>query len=85
MRAASSLLGVTTTTRQSGHLTVPLWFRCSQTEFGDIYRVTLKHEQDKVDEVIVKYFDTVPPSKQALQPISSVFSMSSNATCQTLD
>ena len=32
-----------------------------QSEYGDIYRVTLKYEGESVSEVVVKYFDTIPP------------------------
>lgn len=32
-----------------------------QSEYGDIYKVTLETEGEKVTEVKVKYFDTVPP------------------------
>ena len=34
---------------------------CFQSEYGDIYRVTLKYEGETVNEVVVKYFDTLPP------------------------
>ena len=49
--------------------------RCGQTEFGDIYRVTLKYDQDKVDEVVCKYFDTVPPSMQHQLAVSRHLSL----------
>ena len=32
-----------------------------QSEYGDIYRVTLKYSGSSVTEVAVKYFDTIPP------------------------
>ena len=32
-----------------------------QSEYGDIYRVTLEFEGDDIKEVKVKYFDTIPP------------------------
>lgn len=32
-----------------------------QSEYGDIYRVSLKFKDTSVNEVIVKYFDTIPP------------------------
>lgn len=32
-----------------------------QSEYGDIYKVTLAYEGDTVTEVKIKYFDTVPP------------------------
>ncbi|KAJ6717805.1 SPLICING FACTOR 3B SUBUNIT 3 [Salix purpurea] len=30
------------------------------TEYGDIFKVTLDHETDKVKELKIKYFDTIP-------------------------
>ncbi|KAG5239786.1 splicing factor [Salix suchowensis] len=30
------------------------------TEYGDIFKVTLDHENDKVKELKIKYFDTIP-------------------------
>lgn len=33
-----------------------------QSEYGDIYRVTLKYDGETVSEVVVKYFDTLPPT-----------------------
>lgn len=32
-----------------------------QSEYGDIYKVTLDYEGETVTEVKVKYFDTIPP------------------------
>ena len=34
----------------------------SPGEYGDLYKVTLTHDEDLVSEVQVKYFDTVPLS-----------------------
>ena len=31
-----------------------------QSEYGDLYKVTLGYSNDKVTEVKVKYFDTIP-------------------------
>jgi hypothetical protein len=32
-----------------------------QSEYGDIYRVSLEYQGANVREVVVKYFDTIPP------------------------
>lgn len=32
-----------------------------QSEYGDIYKVSLVHQEESVSEVKVKYFDTLPP------------------------
>ncbi len=32
-----------------------------QSEYGDIYKVTIRAEGETVQEVKVKYFDTIPP------------------------
>ena len=34
---------------------------CLQSEYGDIYRVSLKFTDTLVTEVVIKYFDTIPP------------------------
>ena len=34
---------------------------CVQSEYGDIYKVTLETRQETVTAVKVKYFDTLPP------------------------
>lgn len=34
---------------------------CCQSEYGDIYKVTLNYEGETVTEVKVRYFDTLPP------------------------
>jgi splicing factor 3B subunit 3 len=36
------------------------FFFIVQSELGDLYRVTLNLAEEKVDEIVVKYFDTVP-------------------------
>lgn len=33
----------------------------SQSEYGDLYKVTLDYSGDTVTEVKIKYFDTIPP------------------------
>ncbi|XP_065872251.1 spliceosome-associated protein 130 A [Euphorbia lathyris] len=37
-----------------------IFFFLLQTEYGDIFKVTLDHENDKVKELKIKYFDTIP-------------------------
>ncbi|KAJ6311647.1 hypothetical protein OIU77_013410 [Salix suchowensis] len=37
-----------------------MFFFLLQTEYGDIFKVTLDHETDKVKELKIKYFDTIP-------------------------
>jgi len=37
-----------------------MFFFLVQSELGDLYRVTVKHNRETVDEVIVTYFDTIP-------------------------
>lgn len=32
-----------------------------QSEYGDIYKVTMSYEGETVKELKVKYFDTIPP------------------------
>lgn len=32
-----------------------------QSEYGDIYKVTLTYEGESVTELKIKYFDTIPP------------------------
>ena len=34
---------------------------CVQSEYGDIYRVSLDYTGETVKEVVIKYFDTIPP------------------------
>jgi splicing factor 3B subunit 3 len=33
-----------------------------QSEYGDLYRVALRHEGEAVSELTVKYFDSIPPA-----------------------
>ena len=33
----------------------------SQSEYGDLYKITLAYEGDVVKELRIKYFDTIPP------------------------
>jgi hypothetical protein len=42
-------------------LTLPLPPPPPQSEYGDIYKVTLAYEGEAVSEVKVKVFDTIPP------------------------
>jgi len=39
-----------------------MFFFLVQTEFGDIYRISIQYEEDEVDDVLIKYFDTIPPA-----------------------
>ena len=32
-----------------------------QSEYGDLYKITLAYEGDAVTELKIKYFDTIPP------------------------
>ncbi|PON75334.1 Guanine nucleotide-binding protein, beta subunit [Parasponia andersonii] len=36
------------------------FFFLLQTEYGDIFKVTLEHDNDRVTELKIKYFDTIP-------------------------
>jgi len=40
-----------------------LFFVLVQSEYGDLYRVTLVPEGDQIVNLKVKYYDTIPPSK----------------------
>ncbi|KAJ6322844.1 hypothetical protein OIU77_012646 [Salix suchowensis] len=42
------------------HKQKSMFFFLLQTEYGDIFKVTLDHENDKVKELKIKYFDTIP-------------------------
>ncbi|KAL5066721.1 hypothetical protein RYX36_017608 [Vicia faba] len=37
-----------------------MFFFLLQTEYGDIFKVTLDHEGDRISELKIKYFDTIP-------------------------
>ncbi|XP_058756401.1 spliceosome-associated protein 130 A [Vicia villosa] len=37
-----------------------MFFFLLQTEYGDIFKVTLEHEGDRISELKIKYFDTIP-------------------------
>jgi splicing factor 3B subunit 3 len=39
-----------------------MFFFLLQSEHGDLYKVTLSYEVDVVNEIKIKYFDTVPVS-----------------------
>ncbi|GAB5371141.1 hypothetical protein AAMO2058_001554100 [Amorphochlora amoebiformis] len=47
---------VTTATHKQKNM----FFFLAQTEYGDIYKITLEFEEEEVDNVRVKYFDTIP-------------------------
>lgn len=42
------------------HKLKDFFFFLIQSEYGDLYKVTLTHDEDLVSEVQVKYFDTIP-------------------------
>lgn len=42
------------------HKQKTMFFFLLQTEYGDIFKVTLEHENDRVTELKIKYFDTIP-------------------------
>lgn len=42
------------------HKLKDFFFFLLQSEYGDLYKVTLTHEDDMVSEMQVKYFDTIP-------------------------
>lgn len=42
------------------HKQKAMFFFLLQTEYGDIFKVTLEHENDRVTELKIKYFDTIP-------------------------
>ncbi|XP_010939835.1 spliceosome-associated protein 130 A [Elaeis guineensis] len=42
------------------HRQKSMFFFLLQTEYGDIFKVTLDHEGDRVTELKIKYFDTIP-------------------------
>ncbi|CAN1257722.1 Spliceosome-associated protein 130 B [Linum perenne] len=42
------------------HKQKSMFFFLLQTEYGDIFKVTLEYDNDKVSEVKIKYFDTIP-------------------------
>lgn len=42
------------------HKQKDLFFFLVQSELGDLYKVSLKYEDDLVNEIVIKYFDTVP-------------------------
>ncbi|GJT26036.1 splicing factor 3B subunit 3-like protein [Tanacetum coccineum] len=39
-----------------------MFFFLLQTEYGDVFKVTLDHNNDRVTELKIKYFDTIPTS-----------------------
>ena len=42
------------------HKTKTMFFFLVQSEQGDVFKITLKTEDDSVTEIRIKYFDTVP-------------------------
>jgi splicing factor 3B subunit 3 len=42
------------------HKQKAMFFFLLQTEYGDIFKVTLDHDNDRVSELKIKYFDTFP-------------------------
>lgn len=54
MREANSSL-------QSTSRTADFFVVSLQSEYGDLYKVTLEYSGDAVTELRVKYFDTIPP------------------------
>ncbi|XP_014513669.1 spliceosome-associated protein 130 A [Vigna radiata var. radiata] len=42
------------------HKLKSMFFFLLQTEYGDIFKVTLEHNNDRVSELKIKYFDTIP-------------------------
>lgn len=42
------------------HRQKSMFFFLLQTEYGDIFKVTLVHDNDRVAELKIKYFDTIP-------------------------
>ncbi|KAF3786388.1 Splicing factor 3B subunit 3 [Nymphaea thermarum] len=42
------------------HRQKTIFFFLLQTEYGDIFKVTLVHQNDQVSELKIKYFDTIP-------------------------
>ncbi|KAG6402388.1 hypothetical protein SASPL_134581 [Salvia splendens] len=42
------------------HKQKSMFFFLLQTEYGDIFKVTLDHANDRVKELKIKYFDTIP-------------------------
>ncbi|KAJ7975878.1 splicing factor 3B subunit 3-like [Quillaja saponaria] len=42
------------------HKLKSMFFFLLQTEYGDIFKVTLEHDNDRVSELKIKYFDTIP-------------------------
>ncbi|XP_057733272.1 spliceosome-associated protein 130 A [Arachis stenosperma] len=42
------------------HKLKSMFFFLLQTEYGDIFKVTLEHDGDRVSELKIKYFDTIP-------------------------
>ena len=48
-------------TASAGHKSKKTFFFLAQSEYGDIYKLSVEYSGEKVSEVKVKYFDTIPP------------------------
>ncbi|KAL8224091.1 hypothetical protein R6Q57_019566 [Mikania cordata] len=44
------------------HKQKTMFFFLLQTEYGDVFKVTLDHDNERVTELKIKYFDTIPVS-----------------------
>jgi len=44
------------------HKQKDLFFFLLQSELGDLYKLTLSYTKDEVHNVLVQYFDTIPPA-----------------------
>lgn len=44
------------------HKQKSMFFFLLQTEYGDVFKVTLDHDNERVTELKIKYFDTIPVS-----------------------
>ena len=38
----------------------------AQTEQGDIFKITLNYQEEKVNDMKIQYFDTIPPATSLL-------------------
>ena len=39
-----------------------LFFVLAQSEFGDLFKITLDFNKGKINDIIIQYFDTIPPA-----------------------
>lgn len=49
-------------TSATSHVQKGLFFFLLQSEYGDLYKISLNYEEDTVSEMTAKYFDTIPVS-----------------------